>query len=160
MTASSLPARSGALTIALVGGLVAGTLDILYAWIFWMLKAGVAMQRILQGVAAGFLGKASFDGGVSTALLGLATHYFIALTMAAAYYMVAGRVPLLRQRPVSIGAAYGLLLYLVMNFLVVPLSQASTGSRDPLWVGLSILVHIFLIGVPIALATQRAYQRY
>jgi hypothetical protein len=161
MTATSLPARSGALTTALAGGIIAGTLDILYAWLFWNIKAGVSMVRILQSVAAGLLGPASREGGVPTALLGLAAHYFIALSMAATYFYVAGRVPALRQRPIVLGAAYGLLLYGIMNYVVVPLSRAGGGgAKDPLWVGLSILVHMFLIGVPIALATRRAYQRY
>lgn len=161
MTATALPARQGAITTALVGGLIAGTLDILYAWLFWNLKAGVSMIRILQSVAAGLLGPASREGGLPTAMLGLAAHYFIALSMAAAYYLVAGRLPELRQRPIILGAAYGLLLYGIMNYIVVPLSRAGGGgAKDPLWIGLSILVHMFFIGVPIALATRRAYQRY
>lgn len=160
MTASSLPVRSGALPTAIAGGLIAGTLDILYAWLFWTVKAGVSMQRILQSVASGLLGKESFQGGMSTAALGLVAHYFIAVAMAVTYFVVAGRMPVLRQRPLAMGAAYGLLLYVIMNFVIVPLSQASPGSKDPLWVGLSILVHMFCIGVPIALSTQRAYQRF
>ena len=43
-----------------------------------------------------------------------------------------------------------------MNYLVVPLSAALGGSRDPLWIGLSVLVHMFLIGVPIAWLCGRA----
>lgn len=160
MTASTLPVRSGALPTALAGGLIAGTLDILFAWLFWTIKAGVSMQRVLQGVASGLLGKESFEGGMTTALLGLLLHYFIATSMAVTWFMVAGRVRPMRQRPIVLGAAYGLLLYLIMNFVVVPLSSASPGSRNPLWIGLGILVHMFLVGVPIALATQRGYQRY
>jgi len=61
------------------------------------------------------------------------------------------------QRPVLVGAGYGLILYGVMNYIVVPLSAAAHGGpKDPLWVGLSVVVHMFLIGVPIALATSAA----
>jgi hypothetical protein len=161
MTASTLPVRSGALPTALAGGVIAGTLDILYAWLFWNIKAGVSMERILQSVAAGLLGPASREGGMATAMLGLFAHFFIALSMAATYFVVAGRVPVLRQRPIAYGASYGLLLYGIMNYVVVPLSRAGGGgAKDPLWIGLGILVHMFLVGVPIALATQRAYQRF
>jgi hypothetical protein len=80
--------------------------------------------------------------------------------MAVAYYLVARRWPLLWQRAALCGAAYGLLLYGIMNYVVVPLSAAGgPGSRNPLWVGLSILVHVGLIGVPIALFTRRAFER-
>ena len=140
----------------LAGGLVAGTFDIVYACTFWALKRGVAPQRIFQSVAAGLLGDASFTGGWPAAALGLALHYFIAITMAATYYFVARRWSLLWQRPLPLGAAYGLLLYGVMNYVVVPLSAARPGSKDPLWIVLSVIVHALLIGIPCALFARRA----
>jgi predicted ABC-type sugar transport system permease subunit len=73
------------------GGLVAGTLDIVYACLFWALKRDVPAQQILQSVAAGLLGKASFEGGAATAALGLALHFLIALSMSAVYYLVSRR---------------------------------------------------------------------
>jgi uncharacterized membrane protein YagU involved in acid resistance len=141
----------------LAGGLVAGTLDIVYACAFWASKAGVPARRILQSVASGLLGRASFDGGAATAALGLALHFLIATSMSAAYYLVARRWPLLWRRPILCGAAYGLLLYGIMNHIVVPLSAAGPGSKDPLWIALSIAVHVLLIGIPIALLTRRAH---
>ncbi|HSD33386.1 MAG TPA: hypothetical protein VLB49_15815 [Gemmatimonadales bacterium] len=155
MTALALP-RSRSLTLVLAGGIVAGGLDIVYAIVFWAVKRGVPAQRILQSVAAGLLGPASFQGGTPTAALGLALQFFIAITMAVTYYLVARRWPLLVQRPVWCGLGYGLMLYGVMNYVVVPLSAAGSGSRDPVWVILSILVHMVLIGLPIALFTRRA----
>ena len=143
----------------LAGGLVAGLLDILYAWGFWRIRAGTSMQRVLQSVAAGLLGRAqAVAGGASTAALGLFLHFFIATTMSVTYYLVARRWPLLVRRPWLCGAAYGLVLYGVMNYVVVPLSAAGGGGapRNPLWIGLSILVHMLLVGVPIALFTRRA----
>jgi len=71
---------------------------------------------------------------------------------------VAARWALLRQRPVLCGAAYGLLLYGVMNYIVVPLSAAGPGSKDPLWITLSIAAHVLLIGIPIALLARRAHR--
>ena len=120
------------------------------------MKRGVSPGRIFQSVAAGLLGDASFEGGAATAALGLGLHFLIATTMSATYYVVARRQPLLWQRPVACGVAYGLLLYAIMNYVVVPLSAAGRGSKDPLWIGLSVVVHAFLIGVPIALFTRRA----
>ena len=115
-------------------------------------------QRILQSVAAGLLGEASFEGGGPTAALGLALHFFIALSMSVVYYLVARRWPLLWQRPLLCGALYGLLLYGLMNYVVLPLSAAGPGSRDPLWITLSIVVHVLLIGIPIAIFVRRALQ--
>lgn len=60
----------------------------------------------------------------------------------------------------TLDVAYAcLLLYVVMNYIIVPLSAAGPGSKDPLWIALSIAVHALLIGVPIALFTRRAQQQ-
>jgi hypothetical protein len=148
--------RGRAAALVLAGGIVAGTFDILYAWIFWMFKAGVPMQRILQSVATGLLGDSSFAGGGATAALGFVLHYLIATTMSVTYYLVARRWSLLVRHSYLCGAGYGLMLYGIMNYIVVPLSAAGPGSTDRLWVTLSIVVHIALIGIPIALATASA----
>jgi hypothetical protein len=140
----------------LAGGLLAGALDITYACVFWAVKADLAPTRIFQSVAAGLLGEASFEGGAATAALGLLLHFFIACTMALTYYLVSRRWPVLVRRPVTLGIAYGLLLYVVMNHIVVPLSAAGPGSQDPLWITLTVAVHAFLIGVPIAWFASRA----
>jgi hypothetical protein len=142
----------------LAGGLVAGTLDIIYACVYWAIKRDVPVERILQSVAAGLLGKAAFEGGAGTAALGLALHFVIAISMAITYYVVARRWAFLRDQTVAAGLIYGLLLYAIMNYIVVPLSRAGPGAKDPLWIGLSILIHAVLIGLPIALFTRRALQ--
>ena len=140
----------------LAGGLVAGALDMIYACLFWAVKADLPPTRILQSVAAGLLGEASFEGGGATAALGLFLHFLIACIMALTYYLAARRWPVLARRPIPLGIAYGLLLYVVMNFIVVPLSAASPGSRDPTWIALTVAAHAFLVGLPIAWFASRA----
>ena len=139
-----------------LGGLVAGTFDITYASTFWYLKRGVLPGRVFRSVASGLLGDASFTGGWRTAALGLALHYGIATSMAVTYYLFARRWSELWEKPWTYGPLYGVLLYGIMNYIVVPLSAANPGSRDLTWVLLSIAVHAFLIGTPIALFVQRA----
>jgi membrane associated rhomboid family serine protease len=158
-TTTTLRAHESPWPPVLAGGLLAGTLDIVYACTFWALKAGVPPTRIFQSVAAGLLGEASFRGGADTAALGLFLHYVIACTMVAAWYLVALRRPALARRPVPWGIAYGLLLYVVMNHIVVPLSAAGSGSKDPVWIALTVAVHAFLVGVPIAWFLSRAVAR-
>jgi hypothetical protein len=140
----------------LLGGLVAGTFDITYACTFWYLKRGVLPTRVFQSVASGLLDDASFTGGWRTAALGLVLHYCIATSMAITYYLFARRWSELWQRPLLYGPLYGVLLYGIMNYIVVPLSAANPGSRDLLWVLLSIAVHAFLIGTPCAIFARRA----
>ncbi len=149
--------RKRAVLNVLLGGLVAGTFDITYACTFWAIKVGARPQRIFQSVAKGLLGPASYQGGVKTAALGLFLHYFIATTMSFVYYFAARKWAPLHKYPLRCGAVYGLCLYVVMTYVVVPLSAAGGGgSQDKIWIALSILVHMFLIGVPIAFFTRRA----
>lgn len=145
--------------VVALGGLVAGTIDIVYAWAFWAIKAGLRPTRILQSVAAGLLGReAAVAGGAGTAALGLVLHFFIATTVAFVFYATARYAPALWRRPWLWGSLYGVGVYGVMNYVVVPLSRAGGGGGSPttLWAVLSIIVHAFGIGVPVALAARAA----
>jgi len=135
---------------------VIGTFDILFAIIFWYLRAHVAPSRIFQSVAAGLYGKASFTGGARTALVGAALHYFIALSIVLVYWVISRRLRSLTRRPILYGALYGIAVYVVMNYVVIPLSATNRPAFLFLWVALSVLVHAFLIGVPAALTSSMA----
>ena len=142
----------------LTGWLVAGTLDILYAIVFSYLRSGVAPTRILHSVAAGAFGAAAYQGGTPMALAGLGFHYLNALLITIAFFVAAALWPALRRRPVQTGAVYGVFVYLVMNYVVIPLSRIGVFPSPPpaIWIT-GVLVHMFFIGVPIALAARQAF---
>ena len=144
-----------------LGGAVAGTLDLLYAFTFWGLQ-GIPPMKILQSVAAGWLGSEAFTGGAASALLGAVSHYGIALVMAWTFYQAARGVPALASHPVRHGALYGVLLYAVMTYVVVPLSAAGKGAWPAWqWQQLAhVVAHAVLVGIPCALAARRALARH
>lgn len=146
------------IAIALAGGVIAATLDLAYISAFWGLK-GVGPQRVLQGVAAGWTGRdAAIAGGHATAALGLATHYAIAAVMALAYFLAATQWPTLARHPLRHGPLYGVVLYVAMTYLVVPLSAAGRGV-PPFqgWADAAHLAaHMFLVATPIAWFVHRA----
>ena len=142
----------------LVGGLIAGALDITYAFILWWLRAQVTPMQILQSVATGLLGKASYDGGAGTAILGAFLHFFNALVIAAIFVGASRIWPVLARRATLFGPLYGIGVYLVMNYVVLPLSAFPPRTKPPapvVWIT-GVLAHMFLIGLPIALAAKRA----
>lgn len=146
-----------ALRWALLAGLLAGTLDLLFATGFWSLR-GVPPQRVAQSVAAGLIGRGAFAGAAGTAMLGVALHYLIAIAMAFAYVWAARDVPWLRRRPWSSGTVYGLLLFAFMSFVVVPLSASPRGAALPtLWVACSVVAHVVLVGWPCAWFARRGW---
>ena len=154
MSQAVTPPRNELIAI-LVGGLIAATSDIVQVTIFYAVK-GVDWMRIPQSVASGLLGKASYGGGMQTALLGYGLHYAMALAMAAVYVLAARRLEILVRRPWLMGTLYGLALYVVMTYVVVPLSMAKGGHFNwPAFID-GILAHTLAVGVPIALAARWA----
>lgn len=138
-------------TALLSGTLAAGTLDLAEAMVFNGLR-GVAPMQILQSIAGGFLGRATFHAGVASALLGAVAHYVMIAIMLAAYALVVTRIDWFRRRPVAGGLVYGCLLYAVMTFVVVPFSAAAEFQRPLTLAGVlnGVFCHTVLVGLPIA----------
>jgi hypothetical protein len=136
-------------TTVLWAGLAAGVGDTLLA----ILLFKVGPVRIYQSVAAGLLGRDSFQGGLASAALGMFLHFFIATTAAAVYVAASTRLKLLVSQPVLCGLAFGAAVYFFMNVVVVPLSRAARGGGFvfswQLMVG-----HALLVGLPIALVAR------
>ena len=143
--------------LVLLAGIVGATCDIAYAILYYGWN-GVSAERILQTVASGLLGRASFDGGWATAALGLACHYAIVMVAAALFHAIARRWAWPREEPITAGLIYGLGIYGFMNFVVLPLSAYPYPLRFPLLTTASgLLVHMVGVGLPISLITRRAH---
>jgi hypothetical protein len=139
---------NAALAIA-VGGLTAGTLDLLQACILF----GWDIPRV---IAAGLLGVQAIHGGAGTYLLGVILHFFIACSAAATYYAASRKLRFLTEHPLVCGLFFGVAVQEVMNLIVLPLSALH--ARGPyelhdLLLGLG--VHMVVVGLPIAFSVRR-----
>ena len=141
------------------GAFVAGTFDITYATTYSYLRSGVAPSRILQSVASGVLGADAFTGGAATAAFGLALHYLNAFIITCIFFAIASQWRALVRKPLLTGTFYGIIIYAVMNYVVIPFSRVP--ARKPpatmTW-ATGLIVHMFFIGVPMALAAKRAFE--
>jgi hypothetical protein len=81
-----------------------------------------ATAQILRGIASGLLGPKSFCGGWQTAMLGAAIHFLTAFSAASVFYAASRKLIFLRRRPVLSGVLYGIVVYLFMYWVVMPLS--------------------------------------
>ncbi|HEX5055447.1 MAG TPA: hypothetical protein VFX02_03015 [Gammaproteobacteria bacterium] len=131
--------------------MIAAALDISYAMIMTTM-AGYGALAAMQGVASGLLGGAAFEGGIATAALGLFLHCTILIVAAAIYYAASRRLSVLHRRAVICG----LLIFLFMNCIVLPLSAV------PFRISVSLMSmvkgfvsHGVLVGLPIALMIRR-----
>ena len=148
--ASSKIPTPRALPAILVGGLVAGTFDIIAAFITF----GWGVPR---AIASGVLGSKAFQGGTGTWLLGLALHFVIALGAATVYYFASRRLVFLRTNFFVCGWFFGIAIYLVMNLVVLPLSAVpfKVGPFTARAMIQGLLIHMFFIGLPISISTWR-----
>lgn len=144
----------------LMAGLVAGTLDILSAIIANSLWAGAFMPiRLLQGVASGAFGRAAFEGGTTMAIAGLLFHYFIAFTWVLIYFLLFPYIPFMRKHKILSGLLYGIIVWVIMNRVVIPLSQIRMGPFrwDRALINMAILM--VMIGLPASLFAHWYYTR-
>jgi Na+/alanine symporter len=149
-TATTLPVQGPHAVLAIfVGGLIAGALDLTAAFILY----GPGVPR---GIAAGLLGRTAFQGGVGTYVLGILLHFLIACSAAAIYYAASRKLEFMTEHAVVCGLFYGIAVFLLMNLIVLPLSALHAKGPYQL-VGLvrGLLIHMILIGLPIAFSVRR-----
>ena len=146
-----------ALRAIVIAGLVVAVLDISSAFAIWWHR-GLALQRGLQGIAAGLLGAKSYEGGMATAALGLALHCFVALAVVSVFFLASRKMTFLTQQPFVSGVLYGIGVYIVMYWFVLP--TVFPTFRHRLWNELlAVAIHICLIGLPCAFIVRRFAQR-
>lgn len=133
------------------GGLVAGTVDIgMAAWINW-----ASPEVILYAIASGALGAAAFSGGLSTALQGLGLQWGMSLLIAAIYVFGVRRIRLFQRSWIPGGLLYGAAVYVVMTFVVVPLSAAPfQPNLSPVSI-IENLLAMFLFGLIVAFFARK-----
>ena len=127
---------------------VSGTLDILFAAILSLLS-GRDPANMLRFVASGPFPQATEWGG-SGAILGLLVHFTLIALMAAVFVFAARQRPALLARPIISGTVYGLITYVIMNLVVVPLRFPAAWPPQPMSIGTQLFAHVLLVGLPIA----------
>jgi hypothetical protein len=162
-TTPSIPAspthpQLAGLGLVLAGGLVGGAGDLAFAFLFYA-PAGATPIRILQGIASGVLGPASFQMGLESAALGAFFHFFISLCAAAIYYFASLRFSFLTRRMLISAIVFGILVFLTMRLAVLPLSAAKSGHMKISSIIGELCSHMFLFAIPIAYAARRAATR-
>jgi hypothetical protein len=133
--------------------LIAGTLDITSAFIIWAIK-GIDPIRGLQIIATGLLGREAYQGGIASAALGLAAHFFIVFVAASLFYFASRKLPVLIRHAIVAGLAYGVAIHCFMIFVVLPLAGFK-GRQSVSGFALNMAIVMVLVGLPIALIVRR-----
>jgi uncharacterized membrane protein YagU involved in acid resistance len=144
-------ASSSVIRAIVLGGLIAGTIDVGAACVI----NGRSIPFILHAIAGGLLAQRSFAGGTATVLLGFFLQELMSIVIAAIYVLAAQKLALLTQRWVVFGLLYGVGIFVVMNYVVMPLSAWGHASHFTMQKFLENLAAMLLFGLIVSYFTQR-----
>jgi uncharacterized membrane protein YagU involved in acid resistance len=136
----------------LLGGFIAGTVDIGAA----ALINNASIAVILQAIASGILGNASFEQGIEAEVLGLLLQWAMSILIAAIFVVCASRLNMLKRRWLAAGLAYGVVVFFVMNYAVMPLSAIGHVPHFTALRFLANLLAMLLFGAIISFVARSA----
>ena len=149
--------RNSLLRSIVLGGLIIGTLHLVIEnFLVFSLLYKTPFMTVLQYIASGALGDAAFVGGLATALLGVIIHYLISFVIAGVFILSAARIPLLRRNVIVGSLLFGFAAFVVMNFIVIPLSATPVLPPPTLFQLIETIIdHVLTIGLPLGIIVRR-----
>ncbi|MGC1105984.1 MAG: hypothetical protein WA876_05560 [Candidatus Acidiferrales bacterium] len=137
-------------------GLAAGTLDISENIIFNAFRH-ITPYMIFQYIASGLIDGRSFTMGAASVALGVAIHYAIAMTWTVVFYVASRKMMILTRRAAICGIVYGGVVYVIMNFVVLPLTRVPHSAKAATLASRisGVLALLFCIGLAIALLVRK-----
>jgi hypothetical protein len=156
ITSTSLNTRNSILrSIALGGTMVALLHLIVQDGLVFSLLGQRPFILVIQYVASGAIGNAAFAGGLATALLGLIIHFLISFIVAGVFILSINRIPLLHRNSILGSLLYGIGVFIVLYYVVLPLSAAPPVPLRTMDIIELILEHTIVIGLPLGLFVRR-----
>lgn len=144
--------------IVLLTGFITGTLDILSASVYFTIAThGQPLSKLFAYISSGVFGKNAFNGHPVMTGWGLLFHYLIAGTWSFIFLSIYPKIPGLRNYPVATGLAYGLMIWSIMQFIVLPFSHVTHGPLHLVPALLNITILMVMIGLPLSFIGKRYY---
>jgi hypothetical protein len=134
----------------LKAGLIVGSLDIIAALLQYYIKTGKNPGNVLKFIASGVFGKEAFSGGTTMVTIGLLLHFVIAFIFTFFFFWIIYKIPAFSKQKILTGILYGLFIWSVMNFIVVPLSNTPPLTFKLTNALLAMGILIVCIGIPLS----------
>ena len=138
-------------------GLLAGTLDAIAASLNFWIKTGKSPIPVWQYVASGVFGKNPEPGGYTRAAWGLFFHFCIAFLFTIFFFWIYPKIKFLSKNAILTGLLYGSFVWLIMNLVVVPLSNTPKLPFNLSSTILGIAFMLFCIGLPISIIAKKHF---
>jgi hypothetical protein len=131
--------------------LIVGTLDIIAAFAQYAIKSGKApFKPVLTFVASGLFGKQAFTTGDGIMAAGLLIHYCVAAAFTVIFFLVLAKTQFAKRQKLVTGILYGAFVWVVMNLLVLPITNAPKLQPDFWSSATGMLILIVCIGLPLS----------
>lgn len=144
--------------VILVTGLIAGLLDGAAAVIQYLSAGRKDPVKIFNFIASGVFGKEAFSGGLPMATLGFIFHMIIATIWVTIFFFLYPRLRLYTKNWMAVGLAYGVIVWLGMNLIVVPLSNTPPMQRTPSGMIIGTIILMLCIGLPCAYSAKKYFK--
>ncbi|WOK07489.1 DUF1440 domain-containing protein [Imperialibacter roseus] len=140
-----------------LAGFATGTLDILSAFASAWIRNSTTPAAVLKFVASGVFGVEAHSGGAMIAVFGLLFHYLIAFSWSVLFFLLYSKVSILRAGVVLPAVIYGLCVWLVMNQVVLPLSNTPKFPFNLTSAIIGSCILIVAIGLPNVLLARKHF---
>jgi uncharacterized membrane protein YagU involved in acid resistance len=159
MTQPSSPIRKykSVFTAILQTGFIAGALDAIAASVNFTIRTGKNPVRVFRFIASGLFGKTALTGGLLMAGCGLLFHFLIAFSFTTFFFLIYPKINILSKNSIITGLVYGVFVWLIMNKIVVPLSNTPKLPFDLTQTILGIIILMLAVGLPISLMAKKYY---
>ena len=141
--------QESVITAVLLTGLIVSLLDGAAAIIHAYARSGIAPDKLFRYIASALLGSDAYNGGAGIILFGIFLHFLIALTWSAVFFILYPRFWFLRGNKLITGCLYGIFVWLMMNFVVLPLTRVPPLKFSTSGVITGVLIYMFIIGCTI-----------
>lgn len=140
-----------ALRAALIGGLLAGTIDIIAACVIFQAPPA----PVLKSIAAGIVGRpAAHAGGMDIVLLGAFLQAFISVVAAGVYAFASMALPILIRQWLIMGILFGGACDLFLMHVVGPLAGLHMQTVGTYGWWANLIANMLTYGPPIAFVNQ------
>jgi hypothetical protein len=143
----------------LIAGLIAGTLDAAAATIKYYINTGNGPVRIFVFIASGIFGNEAYEGSQSIAIFGLIFHYLTAIIFSAFYFLIYPKIEFLHNNKLFSAFLYGIFVWLIMNLIVVPLSNTPALTFHITDALIAAFILIICIGIPVCFMAASFYKK-
>ncbi|MBZ4187525.1 DUF1440 domain-containing protein [Niabella beijingensis] len=147
------------ISIIIKAGLLAGTLDILSAFLHYYVATGKDPLFILKYITSAVLGPEAFSGGTEMYAAGLLLHYFVAFSFTVFFFWLYPQLKILQRNCLATAVFYGLFIWIIMNLIVVPLSRIGKFPANVSGMLINAAILIIAIGIPLSFIVSRYYRK-